>query len=299
MQTQDFPSSSRSESSSDDSLSLVDEPALSSLLEETLRNTDDGEIFIEHAVSESFSFDDGYLKSASYDSGQGFGLRCVAGETVGYAHSTDMTVEALKRAALSVSQVRRGYAGVYAEPPQRTNTHLYPDLNPVLAPGFTEKTDLLAHIDAYARARDPLVVQVSAGLSGSSRKIDIVRADGWKLHDSRPLVRLNVQVIVEKKGRRESGYAGAGGRAAYEEWIQPEHWKNLVDEAIRQARVNLEAVPAPAGEREVVLGPGWPGILLHEAIGHGLEGDFNRKGSSAFSNRLGGTCRSPWCNHNG
>ena len=152
---------------------------------------------------------------------------------------------------------------------------------------FSAKTDLLQEIDAFARARDPRVVQVSATIMGERREIDILRGDGRVLRDVRPLARLNVSVTVERDGKRESGSSGAGGRASFEAWIRPDSWQGQVDEALRMALVNLDAVACPAGEMEVVLGPGWNGVLLHEAVGHGLEGDFNRKGISAFSGRIG------------
>src|SRR6202012_454438 len=151
----------------------------------------------------------------------------------------------------------------------------------------------LQEIDSFARGRDPRVRQVMASLHGERRIVEILRADGRLIRDVRPLVRLNVQITVEKDGRRESGMSGAGGRARFEAWITPERWKEQVEEALRQALVNLESVPCPAGEMDVVLGPGWNGVLLHEAVGHGLEGDFNRKGPSAFSGRVGERVAAP------
>jgi TldD protein len=177
--------------------------------------------------------------------------------------------------------------------PRRANRRLYADLDPIEAPLFTDKTALLAEIDAYVRARDPAVVQVSASLAGSRRAVAILRPDGERFEDARPLVRINISVTVEREGRRESGSAGAGGREAYAAFIAPERWKALAEEALRIARVNLDAISAPAGEMDVVLGPGWPGVLLHEAVGHGLEGDFNRKGTSAFAGMLGERVAAP------
>ena len=265
------------------------EPAFAvDLLAETLSGADDGEIFVERSESESFVFDDGRLKSAAYRfATEGFGLRVVAGETAGYAHASEISRPALERAAASAALAKRGYNGVAAEGPRPTNARLYGDDDPLAAPGFSEKVALLQEIDAFARERDPRVAQVMASLHGERRVIEIVRADGRLIRDIRPLVRLNVQVTVERDGRRESGSSGAGGRAAFETWIRPEAWRDQVEEALRQALVNLDAVPCPAGEMDVVLGPGWNGVLLHEAVGHGLEGDFNRKGSSAFSGRIG------------
>jgi TldD protein len=257
------------------------------VLADTMSGADDGELFLETAVSESLVFDDGRLKSASFDSNRGFGLRCVAGEAFGYAHSSDPTLDAVKRAAETAGAVKRGHAGVMAPPPAGTNRKLYDAVDPVAHPGFDTKVKLLQEIDAYCRTKDASVVQVSTSIAGSKRDISIIRADGDIKTDIRPLVRLNVQVTVERDGRRETGSAGAGGRAEFDRWIAPDAWKPLADEALRIARVNLDAVDAPAGVFDVVLGPGWPAVLLHEAVGHGLEGDFNRKGTSAFSGRMG------------
>lgn len=257
------------------------------VLAETMSGADDGELFLETALSESLLFDDGRLKSASFDSARGFGLRCVSDEAFGYAHSSDPTLAAVKRAAETAAAVKRGHAGVLAPPPPGTNRKLYDAVDPVANPGFDTKVKLLQEIDAYCRTKDASVVQVSVSIAGSKRDISIVRADGDIKTDIRPLVRLNVQVTVERQGRRETGSAGAGGRAEFDRWITPDAWKPLADEALRVARVNLDAVDAPAGVFDVVLGPGWPAVLLHEAVGHGLEGDFNRKGTSAFAGRMG------------
>jgi len=265
----------------------VDPHRASSTLAEALKGADDGEIFAERSHSEFFMFDDGRLKSASYDSTEGFGLRVVAGESVGYAHATEISEAAIKRAAASASLAKRGYSGVAAEGPRATNRKLYGDDDPLASPGFGDKVALLQEIDAFARARDPRVAQVMTSMAGERRVVEILRADGQLIRDIRPLARLNVQITVEKDGRRESGSSGAGGRAGFEAWITPERWKDQVEEALRQALVNLESVECPAGEMDVVLGAGWNGILLHEAVGHGLEGDFNRKGTSAFSGRIG------------
>ena len=259
-----------------------------SVVSETLKGADDGELFLERGASESLTFDDGRLKTASFDTSRGFGLRCVAGETTGFAQGTDMTPTALARAADAVLLAKAGYdTGTPSPNPRRTNTRLYPDIDPIADPEFGPKVEVLQKIDAYARAKDPHVVQVSATMSATRRAISILRADGARYDDIRPLVRLSISVTVEKDGRRENGYAGIGGRASYDEFINEESWKSLTDEAIRGALVNLKAVPAPAGTMDVVLGPGWPGVLLHEAIGHGLEGDFNRKGTSAFAGMMG------------
>lgn len=264
-----------------------DTDRVSALLQTTLQGADDGELFLERSESEMLVFDDGRLKAANYDATEGFGLRVVAGETAGYAHSSEISEAAIKRAADSAALAKRGYAGVAAEGPRGTNTKLYGEDDPLASPEFGGKVALLQEIDAFARARDPRVVQVSTSIAGERRVVEILRADGRLLRDVRPLVRVNVSVTMEKDGRRETGSSGAGGRASFEAWIRPEHWQEQVDEAMRQALVNLDAVACPAGEMDVVLGAGWNGILLHEAVGHGLEGDFNRKGTSAFSGRIG------------
>jgi len=264
-----------------------DADAARSVIADPLSGADDGELFLEHGTSETLVFDDGRLKTASFDALRGFGLRCVSGEASGYAHSSDPTLDALKRAAATVGAAREGRNGTFAEAPAGTNRHLYDAIDPVNEPGFEAKSALLQEIDAYLRARDPSVVQVSASIAGSRRIVGILRPDGDLKTDDRPLVRLNVSVTVERDGRRESGSAGAGGRDAFEAWIAPDSWKALADEALRIARVNLDAVDIKAGQMDVVLGPGWPAVLLHEAVGHGLEGDFNRKGTSAFAGRMG------------
>jgi TldD protein len=271
----------------------VDPARAQEILADALIGADDGELFVERSESESFLFDDGRLKSAAYDATEGFGLRVVAGETAGYAHASEISEGAIRRAADSAKLAKRGYAGTAAEGPRATNAKLYGDDNPLASPGFSDKVALLQEIDAWARARDPRVVQVMAAVAGERRIVEILRADGRLIRDVRPLCRINVQVTVEREGRRESGYTGAGGRAGFETWITPDKWQAQVEEALRQALTNLDAVPCPAGEMDVVLGPGWNGVLLHEAVGHGLEGDFNRKGTSAFSGRIGERVAAP------
>ena len=257
------------------------------VLADAVGEADDGEIFFERSRSESFLFDDGRLKSAAFDTSDGFGLRVVAGESAGYAHSSEVSEAALKRAAGSAALARRGYSGVADAGPRPTNRQLYDPVDPTDSPDFETKVALLQEIDAWCRARDPRVVQVMASLAGEQRTVEILRADGRIIRDVRPLCRVNVQITVERDGRRETGFAGAGGRAGFEAWIAPDRWRDQAEEALRQALVNLEAGPCPAGEMDVVLGAGWNGVLLHEAVGHGLEGDFNRKGSSAFAGRIG------------
>jgi len=271
----------------------VDPDEALSILGGALASADDGELFLERSESEALVFDDGRLKSASYDASEGFGLRVVAGETAGYAHSNEITAAALRRAADSAALAKRGHAGVAAEAPRATNQKLYDELDPLASPSFSDKIALLQEIDAWARARDPRVVQVSASILGERRQVEILRGDGRRVRDTRPLVRLNVSITVEKDGRRESASTGAGGRTGFEAWIAPDRWRGQVDEALRQAMVNLEAVDCPAGEMDVVLAAGWPGVLLHEAIGHGFEGDFHRKGSSVFTGMMGQRVAAP------
>ena len=257
------------------------------IVAEALAGMDDGELFLEYSQSESLALDDGRIKSASFDTTQGFGLRAIAGEAAGYAHASDLSEPTIRRAAATVCAVASGYNGLMAGPPPGTNRSLYTDQNPLGLVDLAAKTRLLAEIDAYARSRDPRVKQVMASLSGVWQAVQIIRADGRRVADIRPLVRLGVSVVVGEGDRMETGSSGSGGRMAYARYLDPAHWKKEVDEALRQALVNLGAVPAPAGEMIVVLGPGWPGVMLHEAVGHGLEGDFNRKKTSAFSGMIG------------
>ncbi|MFO1113651.1 MAG: metalloprotease TldD [Rhodospirillales bacterium] len=271
----------------------LDRQHLDAIIGGALDGADDGELFLEYRQSESMVLDDGCLKSAAFDTSQGFGLRAVAGEVTGYAHATDVSEDALRRAADTVAGVCRGRSGAMALPPSRTNRSLYTDDNPLALVPFATKTKLLADIDAYARGRDGRVRQVIASLAGEWQAVHVQRAGGEFAADIRPLVRLNVSVVVEQDGRKETGSHGTGGRIAYDRLLEPATWRGAVDEALRQALVNLESVPAPAGEMTVVLGPGWPGILLHEAIGHGLEGDFNRKKTSAFAGLIGQRVASP------
>lgn len=271
----------------------LDQARTENILGKALNGADDGELYLEYSQSEALAFDDGRLKTASYDVSQGFGLRSVSGESQGYAHASDLSEAALQRAADTVKAVRSGHGGEMALPPRATNTSLYIDDNPLNAIEFDRKIRLLQDIDAYARDKDPRVKQVSCSLTGSWTAVQIMRADGYRVADIRPLVRMNVSVVVEQNGRSEAGSTGTGGRTGYARYFEPDNWQAEVDEALRQAVVNLDSIAAPAGEQTVVLGPGWPGILLHEAVGHGLEGDFNRKGSSVFSSLLGERVAAP------
>ena len=263
------------------------------LIGDGLGGVDDGELFLEFRETESFSFDDGRLKNAAFDTTQGFGLRAVAGEAVGCAHSPDFSEAAVMRALNAVSAVRAGHSGSLALPPKGTNQRRYGEGNPIRAQNHAAKIAVLEKIDAYARQKDPRVKQVSASLAGTWQQVEIIRPDGLRQSDIRPLVRLNVSVVVADGDRMETGGYGAGGRVGYDDFLDDAKWQHMVDEAIREATVKLDAVAAPAGEMNVVLGPGWPGILLHEAIGHGLEGDFNRKETSAFAGLLGERVAAP------
>ena len=265
----------------------MDPARVEALVSQSLAGMDDGELYLEYSQSESLALDDGRIKSASFDTSQGFGLRAVADEAAGFAHASELSEAAIRRAAATVRAVASGYSGVMAAPPAGTNRSLYTEENPLGLVDLGAKTRLLTEIDAYARSRDDRVRQVMASLSGVWQAVQIIRPDGRRVADIRPLVRLNVAIVVGEGDRMETGSAGAGGRVAYDRYLDPRHWKAQVDEALRQALVNLAAVPAPAGEMTVVLGPGWPGVMLHEAVGHGLEGDFNRKKTSAFSGMIG------------
>ncbi len=256
-------------------------------LKRGLEGADDGELFLEYCQSEMLAFDNGRLKQATYDTSQGFGLRAVKDEAIGYAHASDLSDAALARAADAVRAVKGGYSCTYAAAPGRTNVRLYGDENPIGAPSFETKVRLLETIDAYARAKDARVRQVTVSFGTSWQVVEILRADGETYRDIRPLVRVNVSIVAGNGNRQETGNYGYGGREGFERFLGSEHWQHGVDQAVRQALVNLEAVPAPAGEMDVVLGPGWPGVMLHEAVGHGLEGDFNRKQTSAFAGLMG------------
>ena len=265
----------------------LDRPQLAKIISRSLDGADDGELFLEYRQAEALVFDNGRLKQATYDTTQGFGLRAVKDEAVGYAHASDVSEAAIERAADAVRAVKGGYSGHYAEPPPRSNVKLYSEDSPLASPSFEAKAQLLQTIDAYARAKDPRVRQVTASVAAAWQAVEILRGDGEAYRDVRPMVRVSVSVVVGDGDRQETGSDGYGGREGYERFLTSDAWQGAVDNAIRQALVNLEAVPAPAGEMDVVLGPGWPGVMLHEAVGHGLEGDFNRKKTSAFADLMG------------
>ena len=271
----------------------TDETKLRGIVADALKSADDGELFVEHVQSESLTFDNGRMKGGSFNTEQGFGLRSVAGEAVGYAHAGDLSEAALKRAADAVGAVTRGYAGSYAAAPQRTNTKLYSDENPIGSPSFEDKAKLLQQIDSYLRDKDGKVRQVTASVAASWQVVDILRADGHRVRDVRPMTRINISVMVGDGDRQESGSYGTGGRVGFTDFITEDSWHYGADEALRQALINLDAMEAPAGTMDVVLGNGWPGVMLHEAVGHGLEGDFNRKKTSAFAGLMGEMVAAP------
>lgn len=272
---------------------LLDEQSALRILRQATDGADDGELFLERRRSEVLVFDDGRVKTASYDASEGFGLRAVRGEVAGYAHSTEVSEAALLRAAETTRLAVGDGGGTLADAPQGTNARLYTDVDPMSGAAFAVKLDTLKEIDAVARAMDPRVVQVSASMAASHQEVVILRPEGSRVSDVRPMVRLNVSIIVEENGRRESGSAGGGGRIGMTGLLDRAHWESLVRQALRIAVVNLGAVPAPAGVMDVALGPGWPGILLHEAVGHGLEGDFNRKNQSVFAGLMGQQVAAP------
>ncbi len=265
----------------------MDRPAVERMVNDSLAKADDGELFLEYRQSESMVWDDGKLKNASFDTTQGFGLRAVAGEATGYAHAVTLDEKAIKRAAETVAAIQAGHSGKMEIPPQGTNRHLYEAKNPLRSKSFEDKIKLLQSIDAYIRAKEPRAHQVSVSLAANWQAVQIIRAGGWRAADIRPLVRLNISVVTKQGERMESGSTGGGGRLDYDRWFGVAEWQKMADEALRKSLVNLDAIDAPAGEMTVVLGPGWPAVMLHEAIGHGLEGDFNRKKTSAFAGLLG------------
>ncbi len=265
----------------------VSEERVKSIVADSLANSDDGELFMEYAEGEVLAFDNGRLKTGSFNTSSGFGLRSVAGEAVGYAESDNFSEAALLRAKDAVGAVTANHSGIYSDAPQRTNKKLYVDGNPIGEPSFETKVKLLQDIDAYLRGKDERVRQVSASLAASWQVVEILRADGHFAKDIRPMVRVNVSVIVGEGDRQETGSHGMGGRQLFGDFVATDTWQQAADSALRQALVNLEAKPAPAGTMDVVLANGWPGVMLHEAVGHGLEGDFNRKGTSAFAGLMG------------
>tara|TARA_B100001057_G_C22853261_1_gene951816 strand:+ start:78 stop:1499 length:1422 start_codon:yes stop_codon:yes gene_type:complete len=271
---------------------LIYEDAVKSLKLAT-ENSEDGELFFEQRQTETITFDDSRVKSANFDSSEGMGMRSVSGEITGYAHSTDLSFSALSKMIPTLQKASQEKKCLLAEAPIKTKKHLYDPSNPISELTFSKKIKILQEIDDFTRSLDPNIKQVAATISASNQKIFILRPDGSSYSDIRPMVRLNISILLESNGRRENGYTGTGGRDTLLSFLKPEVWKSAASEALRIAKVNLHATPAPAGIMDLVLGPGWPGILLHEAIGHGLEADFNRKKTSAFSELMGKRIAAP------
>ncbi|HRO88546.1 MAG TPA: metallopeptidase TldD-related protein, partial [Chiayiivirga sp.] len=255
---------------------------------------DEADIYFQNSRQESWAMEDGIVKSGSHAIEQGVGVRAISGEKTGFAYSDELRLPALLEAAgVARAIAHSGRTVPGAGLSLREARALYPPIDPVESLDSESKVRVLRELDAYLRAADPCVVQVMVSLAATLDTVLVARSDGVMAGDVRPLVRLNVSVIVEHAGRREQGYAGGGGRYGYDELLRDRRAFAIADEALRQARVALEAVPAPAGSMPVVLGPGWPGVMLHEAVGHGLEGDFNRKKTSAFAGLMGTRIAAP------
>ncbi len=267
----------------------LDEDRVAAVLGDVMGHAVDyTDIYFQLTREESWALEDGIVKDGAHSIEQGVGVRALAGEKTGFAYSDEVMLPALLEAAHAARAISRSGAGGSVQAWHATGGRgLYSAVDPVETMADDDKVKLLEQIDREARSLDSRITQVMASLSASHDIVLVMASDGTLAGDVRPLVRLNVSVIIEQDGRREQGYAGGGGRFAYTEFLASERWRALVKEAVRTAQVNLEAVPAPAGTMTVVLGAGWPGVLLHEAVGHGLEGDFNRKGTSAFSGRIG------------
>lgn len=267
-------------------------------------SVDAADLFFQSRRFESWALEDGIVRDGNYNSDSGVGIRAMAGDKTGFAYSEDLLLPALQQSALAARSIARsGQSGTLKPVKSLQIPALYESSDPLTSIPDKVKINLLEAIDKYARAKDPRIIQVSASLSGSFEKMMVMASDGTLMADIRPLVRCSISVIAEQSGRRERGSAGAGGRENYQRFISEVNGEYtpssetiaLADEAVAQALINLEAIDAPAGLMPVVLGPGWPGVLLHEAVGHGLEGDFNRKGSSAFSGRIGEKVASDLC----
>ena len=257
------------------------------IIGETLLNCDDGELYIESSKSETIILDDNKIKNSSYNSDLGYGFRAITGEVVAYSHSNDLNKQSLIQSSNNIKATMKSKNGVFNHEIPKTNQKFYEDINPIENKNLNEKISILNDINNYVRSKGSIVRQVTANFIGEHKSIEIIRPNSEILKDSRPLVRFNVSVVLERDGKKETGVYGVGGRQSYDEYLNETNWKQVCDEAFRIANVNLESKPAPAGEMKVVLGPGWPAILIHEAIGHGLEGDFNRKKTSAFHNLMG------------
>ncbi len=261
-----------------------DESKVSKKVDKVLANYDDGELFVEEVYSENITFDDNKVKSASFDNEKGFGLRGVNDDNVNFYHSSELDQKNLDKGLLHLSKSGSPKKINLLKQPSHKNIKLYKPENPMISKNLYEKITILEKLNNYARKLDPAIKEVSVSLNGNFQNIEIIKKDGKYFYDTRPLVRLNINISIEKKGKVESGSYGMGGRYSYENLLKKENWIKSINCAYNQALTKLSAVPTPAGEQTVILGPGWPGILLHEAVGHGLEGDFNRKKTSAFYN---------------
>lgn len=273
------------------------ESQLQKVLKDVLGNSiDTADLYFQTVSSEGWLLEDGIVKEGSYNIDRGVGVRAISGEKTGFAYSDDIVLPALMQAAHAAKSIANlgGEGKVQAWHKAKTSL-LYQPVDPLLSLSQAEKINLLHRVDAEARKQDPNVEQVIVSLSGVHEIILVIGSDGTFAADVRPLIRLNVSVIVERNGRREHGTAGGGARTDYSYFLENDRALHFAREAVREALVNLEAIDAPAGTMPVVLGPGWPGVLLHEAVGHGLEGDFNRKGTSAFTGRIGQRVAAPGC----
>ena len=275
----------------------IDEGKLASTLDEMMdHRLDFAEVFLQSSRSESWGLEDGIVKDGSFSVDAGLGVRALAGEKTGFAYAEEFSVDGLAGAANAAKSIASGGGSRRAEALKIAQGHsLYPKDNPIEQLDELKKVELLKRVDAVARAADPRVKEVNVRIAANHEAMMVVATDGTHAVDVRPLVRLDVSVIVVQGDRRERGNAGGGGRTGLDELAQGDWADDLAREAVRMALVNLEAIDAPAGPMPVVLGPGWPGVLLHEAVGHGLEGDFNRKGSSTYANRVGEQVASSLC----
>ena len=257
------------------------------IVSETLNKCDDGELYLEDTKSESIVLDDNKIKSSNYTKDSGYGFRAINGDVVAYSHSNDISEKSLRNSSKNLKSTLKNSEGTYNSEIKKTNQKFYNDLDPVDEKNLSDKIKILNEINEYSRSINRSVKQVTANFLGERKNVEILRSGGELLRDSRPLVRINVSVMVEKNGRKETGVYGVGGRQSYDEFLKNDDWKKICDEAYRIATTNLESKASPAGEMKVVLGPGWPAILIHEAVGHGLEGDFNRKKTSVFHDLVG------------
>ena len=265
----------------------LDIKRIESVVSETLSNCDDGELYLEDTKSESIVLDDNKIKSSNFTKDSGYGFRAINGEIVSYSHSNEISEKSIVTSSKNLKSTLNNSQGTYNSEIKKTNQKFYTDIDPVDEKNLSDKIKILNEINNYSRKIDNTVKQVTANFLGEQKNIEILRAGGELLKDTRPLVRINVSIMVEKNGRKETGVYGVGGRQSYDEFLKNDNWKEICDEAYRIATTNLESKPSPAGEMKVVLGPGWPAILIHEAVGHGLEGDFNRKKTSVFHDLVG------------